>query len=45
MTGVFVGIWFTPVMTAQHLLFAVGMSACILTGVYHEERDLLLSFG
>ncbi|MEZ5542120.1 MAG: isoprenylcysteine carboxylmethyltransferase family protein [Pseudomonadota bacterium] len=45
MTGVFVGIWFTPVMTAGHLLFALGMSAYILVGVYHEEQDLIRSFG
>jgi protein-S-isoprenylcysteine O-methyltransferase Ste14 len=45
MTGVFIGIWFTPVMTAGHLLFAIGMSAYILIGVYHEEKDLLESFG
>lgn len=45
MTGVFVGIWFTPVMTVGHLLFAIGMSAYILIGVHHEERDLLGTFG
>jgi len=45
MTGVFVGIWFTPVLTAGHLLFALGMSAYILIGVYYEERDLLRVFG
>jgi len=45
MTGVFIGIWFTPVMTVGHLLFAIGMSAYILIGVYHEERDLVVTFG
>ncbi|MCB1871871.1 MAG: hypothetical protein KDI49_07680 [Gammaproteobacteria bacterium] len=45
MTGVFIGIWFTPVMTVGHLLFAIGMSAYILIGVYHEERDLVTAFG
>lgn len=45
MTGAFIGIWFTPVMTAGHLLFAVGMSAYILVGVYHEEKDLVVAFG
>jgi protein-S-isoprenylcysteine O-methyltransferase Ste14 len=45
MTGAFIGIWFTPVLTAGHLLFALGMSAYILVGVYHEERDLLRAFG
>lgn len=45
MTGAFIGIWFTPVMTAGHLLFALGMSAYILIGVYHEEKDLVRTFG
>ena len=45
MTGVLVGIWFTPVMTLGHLLFATGMSIYILVGVYHEEKDLVRAFG
>ncbi len=45
MTGAFIGIWFTPVMTVGHLLFAIGMSAYILIGVYHEEKDLVRAFG
>jgi len=45
MTGVFIGIWFTPVMTTGHLLFAAGMSLYILIGVYHEEKDLVGVFG
>ena len=45
MTGVFVGIWFTPVMTAGHLLLALGFSAYICIGVWFEERDLIRSFG
>lgn len=45
MTGVFIGIWVTPVMTAGHLMFAIGMSAYILVGVYHEEKDLVRAFG
>jgi protein-S-isoprenylcysteine O-methyltransferase Ste14 len=45
MTGVFIGIWVTPAMTAGHLLFAIGMSAYILIGVYHEEKDLIRAFG
>ena len=45
MTGVFIGIWFTPVMTVGHLLFAIAMSTYILIGVYHEEKDLVSTFG
>ncbi|MCB1961444.1 MAG: hypothetical protein KDE68_13130 [Rhodocyclaceae bacterium] len=45
MTGVFFGIWFTPAMTVGHLMFALGMSAYILIGVAHEERDLIRAFG
>ena len=45
MTGAFIGIWATPAMTLGHLVFAIGMSAYILIGVYHEEKDLLRAFG
>lgn len=45
MSGAFIGIWFTPVMTVGHLLFALGMSAYILIGVYHEEKDMVKAFG
>ncbi len=45
MTGVFIGIWFTPSMTVGHLLFAVGMSAYIMIGVYYEEKDLINDLG
>jgi len=45
MTGVFIGIWVTPVLTVGHLLFALVMSAYVLIGVYHEEKDLINAFG
>jgi methanethiol S-methyltransferase len=45
MTGVFIGIWFTPVMTVGHLLLALGLSTYIIIGVYHEEKDLIHVFG
>ncbi|MCB1926339.1 MAG: isoprenylcysteine carboxylmethyltransferase family protein [Gammaproteobacteria bacterium] len=45
MTGVFLGIWVTPEMSVGHLVFALGMSAYIMIGVMHEERDLVRQFG
>ena len=45
MSGVFIGIWFTPVMTVGHLLLALGLSTYIIIGVYHEEKDLIHVFG
>lgn len=45
MTGVFIGIWFTPVMSVGHLIFALGMSAYIVIGVAYQERDLIRAFG
>lgn len=45
MTGAFIGIWFTPVLTVGHLLIALGLSAYIFVGVYYEERDLIMAFG
>ena len=44
MSGVFIGIWFTPVMTVGHLLLALGLSTYIIIGVYHEEKDLIHIF-
>ena len=45
MTGVLVGTWITPSMTAGHLVFALGMSVYALIGVHHEEKDLIREFG
>lgn len=43
--GLLLAFWGTPTMTLGHLVFAIGMSAYILIGVRHEERDLAQSLG
>jgi protein-S-isoprenylcysteine O-methyltransferase Ste14 len=43
--GFFLAFWATPVMTAGHLLFALGMSVYILIAIRYEERDLRGLFG
>ena len=37
--------WATPLMTVGHLVFALGMTAYILVGVWFEEQDLIRTFG
>ncbi len=43
--GFFLAFWATPVMTAGHLLLALGMSAYMLIAIRYEERDLIGLFG
>lgn len=45
MTGVLLGLWFTPTMTGEHLMFSIGMTAYVLVGVYFEERSLHKQWG
>lgn len=43
--GVMLAFWSTPHLTVGHLLFATGMTAYIVIGLYFEERDLVRNFG
>ena len=44
-SGFVIAFWATPHLTVSHLLFAAGMTAYILVGIIHEERDLVTHFG
>lgn len=45
MTGILIGMWVTPTMTLDHLLFAAGSTVYVLIGVHFEERSLLRQWG
>ncbi len=44
-SGFFLAFWATPMMSAGHLLLALGMSAYMLVAIRYEERDLVGLFG
>ena len=44
-SGFFLAFWATPVMTAGHLLLALGMSVYMLIAIRYEERDMVGLFG
>ena len=43
--GIVMGTWFTPTMTASHLVLAVLMTGYILVGIFYEEKDMIKTFG
>ena len=45
MTGILIGIWVTPAMTVDHLLFAAGSTVYVWIGVFFEERSLQRQWG
>jgi len=45
MTGVLIGMWVTPTMRMDHLLFAAGCSVYVCIGVFFEERSLRRQLG
>ncbi len=44
-TGVLIGIWFTPLMSATQLVLSIGFTVYIFVGLWFEERDLIREHG
>jgi|GEM_PF-249505 len=45
MTGLLIGLWATPVMRLDHLVFAASLSLYLVVGVMFEERALRRELG
>lgn len=44
-TGVLIGVWATPLMTAGQLVLSLGFTVYIFVGLWFEERDLVRDIG
>lgn len=44
-TGVLIGIWATPSMTATQIILSIGFTVYIFVGLWFEERDLITEHG
>ncbi len=44
-TGVLIGIWATPEMTATQMVLSIGFTAYIFIGLWFEEKDLVKDIG
>jgi protein-S-isoprenylcysteine O-methyltransferase Ste14 len=44
-TGVLIGIWFLPNMTATKIILSIGFTVYIFIGLYFEEKDLIKHIG
>ncbi len=44
-TGVLVGLWVTPLMTATQLVLSIAMTVYIFIGLWFEEKDLIRDIG
>ncbi len=45
MSGVLIGMWATPTMRLDHLMFAISATIYVVVGVYFEERALRRRWG
>ena len=44
-TGVLIGVWATPFMTATQITLSIGFTAYIFVGLWFEEKDLIKNIG
>jgi protein-S-isoprenylcysteine O-methyltransferase Ste14 len=44
-TGVLIGVWVTPLMTATQIVLSIGFTVYIFVGLWFEEKDLVAHIG
>ena len=44
-SGILIGVWASPTMTATHCMLSAGLSIYVMVGLFFEEKSLVDEFG